>query len=624
MVKRLSVVVCLFVACVFALAQEAEWTAKIVPPDTRPGESAQVVITAKIKPEWHVYSINTTEGPLPTSFDISGVAWLEVNGETVEPPPVVKDDPNFGAKIGQFEGAVSFAVPVKIKVGVTGEQKGVLTAKWMACSSTTCTPPRTTEIEIAFSPQAGSARGDRMAAVTSIPEQPEVGAPQPGEGTVSGDANSSEIEQALSKGLLPFLLISFIAGLGALLTPCVFPMVPITVSYFSKRAENNQGGVVGAGVYSLGIMATFTVLGVVVAAIFGGSKIADFATHPITNITLAVLFIVLALNLFGVYEIRLPSWLVRQAHEGTKASGFFGPFAMGMTFTLTSFTCTVGFVGALLAKAATGGAAEAVLGMLAFSVAFASPFFLLALFPQYLSKVPKAGGWMTSVKVFMGFIEIAAAVKFLSNADLAWQTGIMPRAVFLAVWAVIFIISALYLFGWLHLASEHGASKPGLGRLATGALTLLIGGYCLAGVGGKSLGEIEAFLPPGDQDIPWMTNYDDALARAKSENKPIFINFTGAQCTNCRWMEQNMFTRNEVHDGILEYIPVELYTDRQSDEDRKNQELQKKLTGLDTLPVYVIVSPEGKPLRRFEGSTRNAEKFITFLRAEPQVRVASR
>ncbi|MGI8923671.1 MAG: protein-disulfide reductase DsbD family protein [Fimbriimonadales bacterium] len=615
----------------FAQAQhEAKWSAKVVPTDARAGESAQLVLTARIRKDWHIYSIVPAEGigPLPTSFEFVA-RGLEAEGSPIEPPPSVRVDPNFGdIKVGMFEGEVAFAIPVK----VTGSVTGKITARWMACSESTCSPPRTTEIPVDFRPSPGSPRADHTAKIATPPEQP-AGAvaatkgdePPTAPGQVSGEANSGDIEEALKKGLLPFLLISFIAGLGALLTPCVFPMVPITVSYFSKRAEDKKSSIAGAAAYSLGIISTFTILGVLVAVVFGGSAIASFATHPMTNIVLALLFVVLALNLFGVYEIRLPSWLVNKANQGTRKGGFFGPFAMGLTFTLTSFTCTVGFVGALLAKAAAGGSIlMPILGMLSFSVAFASPFFMLALFPQYISNLPKAGSWMTSVKVTMGFIELAAAVKFLSNADLVWQLGWLTKPVFLATWAIIFVMGGLYLLGWITLPTEPSQGKKGIPRLAIGALFAFIGVYCLAAIEGAPTGELSSFLPPhpypgrealASAPIKWEEKYEAALARAKAENKPLLINFTGVTCTNCRWMEQNMFPRPEIAKAVNDqFVPVELWTDRPGDE--PNQKLQIRLTGLDTLPIYVVVSPEGKAVRRFEGSTRNAETFLEFLTRE--------
>jgi thiol:disulfide interchange protein DsbD len=626
--RYLALTVAVFAAATcLAQKREVEWTGKLVPEDARAGESAQLVLTGTIREGWHTYSIVPVEGigPLPTSFELDSSS-MKTQGEPVEPAPIKKFDPNFKKEVAMFAGTVSFGLPVQIAADAKGKITATVTASWMACSDSTCSPPRHSEIPIEFTVASGPARDDHKAAITAPPEQP------PGAGstaikgdeppTVAGEANSGEIDAAIKKGLLPFLLISFLAGLGALLTPCVFPMVPITVSYFSKRAESKGSALAGAASYSLGIMSTFTVLGVLVALVFGGGAIASFATNPYTNVVLAALFVILAINLFGVYEIRLPGWLVNKASKGSERGGLLGPFAMGLTFTMTSFTCTVGFVGALLAKAAAGGGLiTPILGMLAFSLAFASPFFLLALFPKYLASLPKAGSWMTAVKVTMGFVELAAAVKFLSNADLVWQLGWLTRPVFLAIWSIIFVIGGLYLLGWIKLPTEHGEAKRGLTRLISGVLFLGVGGFCLAAIKGVPTGELSAFLPPnpypGQHDlasgpIRWENDYKAALSRAKAENRPMLINFTGVTCTNCRWMEQNMFPRPEISDAVnKQFVAVELWTDRPGDE--LNRKLQVDLTGLDTLPIYVVVSPDGKAIRRFEGSTRNPASFLSFL-----------
>lgn len=411
-------------------------------------------------------------------------------------------------------------------------------------------------------------------------------------------------------------------GLLALLTPCVFPMVPITVSFFAKKGEGGKSNVGGALAYCLGIMGTFTGLGLLMTAIFGATGIQQLANNPYVNLGLAILFIVLALNLFGVFEIRMPTSLTSKAASGSKAAGFVGPILMGFTFTLTTFTCTVPLVGTLLVTATTGSWLYPAIGMLAFSLAFALPFFMLALFPQWLSKMPKSGAWMASVKVFLGFIEILAAVKFLSNVDLFYDWGFLTREVFLAVWAAIMAIAALWLFGWLKLPNES-PYKVGWFRRFIGVASAACAIWFFGGVSGNSLGELNGFLPPDPYPgrkstkefaVPWLHNYEEALATAKAQGKPVFINFTGANCTNCRWMEANMFPDPDVHKVLAEqFVNVELWTDRLNPEDKANQKIQLELTNQVTLPVYAVVSPEGKILKLFPGSTRDKGQFLVFL-----------
>jgi len=410
-------------------------------------------------------------------------------------------------------------------------------------------------------------------------------------------------------------------------------MIPITVSYFIKKKDQNQSGIGGPLAYCSGIIATFTGVGVLTAALFGAATIQRFANHPVTNVVLALLFIVMAANLFGVFELVLPSSLVNKASSGSGKGGFIGPFLMGLTFALTSFTCTVAFVGTLLVVAAQGSYFYPVVGMLGFSTAFALPFFLLALFPGYLAKLPKSGSWMVSVKAFMGFLELAAALKFLSNADLAVSKGWLTRPVFLSIWAAIFLIAGFYLLGWLRLPHDAEGVKPGWPRRALGVATALAGIYFVIGINGASLGQIDPYIPPdpypGKESASGSTagflhKLKWAQAVAQAENKPIFINFTGANCTNCRQMERDVLPRPDVSQELANFIPVELYTDRQSAEDNENQKYQQELTGAVTLPLYAVVTPDGQLLKKFDqGYTRNAAEFVAFLKdahnSSPQV-----
>jgi thiol:disulfide interchange protein DsbD len=282
----------------------------------------------------------------------------------------------------------------------------------------------------------------------------------------------------------------------------------------------------------------------------------------------------------------------------------------------------VPLVGTLLVTATTGNWLYPAIGMLAFSLAFALPFFLLALFPQYLAKMPKSGAWMASVKVFLGFIELLAAVKFLSNVDLFYDWGFLTREVFLAIWAGIMAVTALWLFGWLKLPHES-AYKVGWPRRFIAIASVACAIWFFGGVSGKSLGELNGFLPPDPYPgrkstkefaVPWLHNYEEALAVAKAQNKPVFINFTGANCTNCRWMEANMFPDPDVHKLLTEqFVNVELWTDRLNPEDKANQKIQLELTNQVTLPVYAVVSPDGVVIKLVPGSTRVEEEFVRFL-----------
>lgn len=617
----------------FAQTPKVSWRGELVPADTRVGETAQLVLTATIEKNWHVYSMEKhTDGPVATAFEVVPNPALEVVGDPIQPEYRKAFDPGFEIEVGYHEGEVSFGIPVKVLSSGTATVEVLAVSQ--ACDASTCDPPTRQSVSIAFNVASGEARPDRFQPVTTVPQQPAgwvkpVSEPKDAPADDKpADAFSDQLGAARSQGLAAYLWLSFGFGLLALLTPCVFPMIPITVSYFSKRAETSpKAGISGALAYCAGIIGTFTALGLIVTLLFGASGIQRLATNPYINLALAVLFVVLAANLFGVFEIQMPSWLVNKAGAGSRGNGLLAPVLMGLTFTLTSFTCTVPFVGTLLVGAAQGDVLYPALGMLAFSTAFAIPFFLLAVFPQYLAKLPKSGSWMTSVKVTMGFLELAAALKFLSNADLVWKLGLLTQPVFLAIWAGIAAVASMYLLGWFYLPHET-PGKPGILRRGIGVLMAVAAYFCLAGIQGRSLGELSAFLPPdpypGQKSsavgaIPWVHTYDEALAAAKSQGKPLFVNFTGVTCTNCRWMEKNMFPRPAVSGEIGSYIPVELYTDRGTPEDLANRELQQKLTGVITLPVYVLVSPEGKALKVFQGSTRDESEFVAFLKSRTEV-----
>ncbi len=633
----------LLTAQVMAAPGDVTWTGKLLPADARAGEGAQVVLTAQIEGDYHLYSLTKrATGPTVTTLEFLPNAAFEASGAGIQPPPHTELDPGFHIDVESYTGGVAFALPVVLKAGASGTQNASVKVRYQVCRQGTCLLPKTMEIPVLFAAAPGAPRSDRLAAITAIPPQPafattlstatpsdsstKPGAPLASATAKPSDETIESIQAAKKHGLLSFVLLSLGAGFLALLTPCVFPMVPITVSFFAKRREqSNRHGVRDALAYCLGIVGTFTGLGLIMTLVFGATGIQKLAASPYLNLALGVLFLVLAANLLGAFEIMIPAGMANVAQGGIMKGGVLGPLLMGLTFTLTSFTCTVAFVGTLLVTAAQGSFFYPVVGMLAFSTAFASPFFLLALFPQYLAKLPRAGAWMVSVKAFMGFLEIAAALKFLSNADLVWRWGLLTRPVFLALWAMIGVIAGLYLLGGLRLPHDATA-KFGWPRRTLGILTIFAGLYCLAVIEGAPFGTFSAFVPPADYPgrsvavngsssagKQIFSDYTQALAAAKAQNRPLFIDFTGITCSNCRLMEETIFPQRAVAKELDRYVRVELYTDNGTRDNERNKDLEQKLTGVVTLPVYVIVSPDGLPLRVFQGSTFDVAKFAAFL-----------
>jgi thiol:disulfide interchange protein len=579
-----------------------------------------------------------------------------------------------------FENEVTFTAPIKVAADAkAGAQKLIAKFSYQVCDDQTCLRPttKTFEIETTIAAASGKAAPTPIkapakqttsdislltkqapappepprvvtpgtsdpapAATTETPSptptatpeavttmgvgavaQPPGGVPQVSAQTSPQASTDEDMAKDLKgRGLFGFVWFAVIQGLLALLTPCVFPMIPITVSFFTKRDQKSGGAAVGqAGFFSLGIIFTYTAIGLALAALAGPTGLTKLASSPWMNLLLTALFVVFALNLFGMFEIRVPTGLVSkldaQAQAGRMGT-MFATILMGVTFTLTSFTCTTAFVGTVLIYATQGEWFWAVVGMLAFATAFALPFFLFALFPRWLSSLPKSGGWLNSMKVVMGFLEIAAAFKFLSNVDLVWGWDTISRNLVLSAWIAIALVAAIYLLGKIQLPHDSPVERLGVPRMLFATSFLGVAFYLLTGLFGAPLGEIEAWLPPGKTE--WIESYDAALQKARAENKPVFLNFTGVTCTNCRWMEKNMFPEPEVKKELGRFVVAELFTDREKPDevraaDEKNAELQVKQFRSVALPLYAIISPDEKTLAIFPSLTRDKQEFIGFL-----------
>jgi thiol:disulfide interchange protein DsbD len=411
-------------------------------------------------------------------------------------------------------------------------------------------------------------------------------------------------------------------GALSLLTPCVFPMVPITVSYFTKHAAPTRARALrSAAIYGLGIVLTFTVFGSVLALVAGAAGLNRFAANPWLNLAITALFLMFALNLFGLYELRLPVAVMSRLDGASRRRGtsVAGTLLMAVTFTITSLTCTAAFIGTLLVVAAQGEWQRPIAGLLAYSATFALPFVALAMAPQLVSQLPRSGPWLARVKVVMGFLEIAAAMKFLSNADLVWSWGLMTRGVVLIAWTATALALAAYLL----------ARRPGPARVLAGIGTAAFAVWLATGVTGRRLGELEAFLPPATVsldrtghetgELTWLTNdLDAAIATARRSNARVIIDFTGYTCTNCRWMEANMFTRPEIRDALQGFVRARLYTDGQGPLYERQQRFQQERFATVALPLYAIIDGDERAIATFAGLTRDPGEFLRFLRSAPQ------
>jgi thiol:disulfide interchange protein len=604
----------------------AHFQVSIEPDVVHPGETATLWIDVELESDWHIYSTTTPPGgPYPTEISLTSGPLSQVGG-LIQPDPVVEHDPNFDLMVEYYGKSVRFGIrgyaPPDAAPG-SAQVAGEIT--YMLCNESSCLPPATEAFSIRTSIEEGPIRDTfvftEVAAIPADTDSDEI---------LSGTGSILEVDAALSEGIGAFLYLSLTMGFLALLTPCVFPMVPITVSFFTKQSEGDphhtrSKSIRKSVVYCGGIITTFTGLGMLLAGTLGASGAAQFAANPWVNLVITAIFVIFALSLFGLFEIQIPTSILNQLNS-TQGGGYAGILLMGFTFSLTSFTCTAPFVGTLLVLTTQGTWLWPILGMLAFSVAFALPFFFLSLFPQSLSALPKSGGWLNSVKVVMGFLELAAAMKFLSNVDLVWNWGLLNREVFIASWIAIFLLCGIYLLGKIRLPNDTPLETVGPGRLLATVGFFTFSFFLLTGLFGSPLGELDAFFPPygnhgtigqlkaaNHESLEWTDDYEAALTLARETDQNVFVDFTGYACTNCRWMEANVFPEAKVHALLENYVLVQLYTDGQGEKYDRNRELQKSKFGTVALPFYAIVTPSGDELARFPGMTRDRERFQKFL-----------
>ena len=612
-------------------AQEHPITWSLVKPPVRTvqGTVVKARLRALIPPGWHLYSITQGPGgPVPTSITTPPGAAFALAGKIAAPDPDVAPDKNFDILSETYADSVTFAVPVMARTA--GTTTLAMSVAYQTCTDRYCLPPTSDVISTPITVTASGA--------TAVIPEPVITAtvaakPPPVASNIATPAAAPRrpLDGTTTPSLPLFLWLAAVMGALSLLTPCVFPMIPITVSYFTRTNETTRSSPArNALIYAGGIMATFTLLGMAIAILVGAGGINRFAANPWINLLVTALFLAFALNLFGVWQVTLPSALLTRLNavsEGSRSGETVGILAMGLTFTLTSFTCTAPFVGTLLVMAAQGSWQWPLLGLLVFSAVFALPFFLLALMPSAIAKLPRSGSWLETVKVMMGFLEIAMAMKFLANADMVLQWGIFTRDVVLIVWMLDAVAASSYLAG----AFVRSVPRPKIAllqHLFAGAC-LLIAFVLGRGLGGHRLGELESFLPPpegavtsGTADVrgelPWMVNdYPGGLARAKAEHKLVLVDFTGYTCTNCRWMEANMFPRPEISREMAKFVRVRLYTDGQGELYRNQQQMELEKFGTVALPYYALFDSLGTPQAEFLGMTRSSEEFLQFLRGAP-------
>jgi thiol:disulfide interchange protein len=613
------------------------------------GDTFAVTLDVSIDEGWHIYAHDSVGTGIV--LDVTGADADGLVFERAEYPTGAKDvhvpelDETYRALYGSFAVRAVFRVD---RARAPGPATAKVTMESQACTESSCLNADSKVFEVPLQTaeaRAGSEGGegggaDDAGAVSDAGTGGESGrgADDAGGGATTLDG---QVQQALAQGhVATFLGLAALLGLVSLLTPCVFPMIPITVSFFSKRAagEGRERGVKNALAYGLGIIATYTGFGIGMALLVGPTSLQTFATHPWTNLAIGALFVFFGLSLMGFYDLRPPAFLARRAEAGVAQgrSGYLPVFVMGFVFTVTAFTCTAPIVGSLLPLLFTGGSpALIVAGMLAYATAFALPFVLLAMFPNLVGRLPGAGGWMITVKAVLGFLELIAALKFFSNADLTWGLELLSRPVMLMLTLLLAAALALYLVGTYALPHD----VPGRRRFvslrtlfAIAAILLCL--YLARGLAGRVLHSwVEAYLPPrgwgeggavaGETDpVPWIEDYQLARTEAQRTGKSLFIDFTGITCINCRLIENTVFRKPEFAELMEQHVPVKLHTDRKGAHesgDAANQALQVEL-GSVTLPYYVKMAPDGTVLGTWSwggGTKPTVADFATFLEGRP-------
>jgi thiol:disulfide interchange protein DsbD len=591
-----------------ALAQgpnNVKWSLKLDPASAAPGSKVLARLEGQIDPGWHVYSMSSA-GAIPTTIKIAPNAALGKE-RIFQSPPKKAFDPNFNLDTETYEGSAVFLLELRLKPdAAAGASEISAEVRFQTCNDKVCIPPRRRTVNAMLTVDP-AAHGAAPLIPTGYAEV--TGPPKPGTDT---------------QGLGAFLLVAFGVGLAAIFTPCVFPMIPITMSFFLNRQGTRRESVFHAALFCLGIVVLFSGLGLATTAILGPFGVVQLGSSPWVNGFIALIFLVFGLSLLGAFEITIPSSVLTKLDRGSQKGGIAGTLLMGLTFALSSFACVGPFMGTLLAASVGSGGARPLLGMLTFATGLALPFFLLALFPSYLKRLPKSGGWLARVKVVMGFIVLAAMLYSLARVDQVLQWNVITRERFLAAWIVLFAMAGLYLLGFVRLEGISKDEPMGLGRLLTGMLFLIFAITLVPGMSGAKLGELDAYVPvaaegtgtgaAGGSGLVFMKDqYREALDQARREGKLVFVTFTGYACTNCHWMKANMFTRPEIGGALKNFVLVDLYTDGTDAASEQNQQLEQSKYQTIAIPYYAIVDPDGNAIATYPGATRDAGAYLAFL-----------
>lgn len=678
--KRLTYICLLALMALVVQAQiltPVKWKIKL--DDKNGAVEKEILFTATADKGWHLYDMNLPEGgPISTSFTFETLKGAELVGQpTSSVTPTTVFDEQFQMNLRWYAGSVTFTQKLKVTDAAKFKAEGAV--EFMACNDETCLPPD--QIDFAFdkkdvhlsgtpvtdTPAEEATEGNTPAAeeesattaeeTTSAPAtQPEVSTPQvtPGQLTEAPDLWKPVVAElkafgdtTLSSTDTSWLFIffaGFAGGLIALLTPCVWPMIPMTVSFFLKRTKDRKKAIRDAVTYGLSIIVIYLVMGLLITGIFGASALNDLSTNAIFNIIFFLLLVLFAVSFLGAFELVLPaSWTSKLDSKADSTTGVLSIFFMSFTLVLVSFSCTGPIIGTLLVQAASMGTAVGpAIGMFGFALALSIPFSLFAIFPNMLQSMPKSGGWLNSVKVVLGFLELALALKFLSVADLAYGWRLLDREVFIVLWIVIFALLGCYLLGKIKFSHDSELKYVSVPRLFMAIISFAFAIYMIPGLWGAPLKAISAFAPPlYTQDFNLYKNevhaafddYEAGMAYAKKVNKPVMIDFSGFGCVNCRKMEASVWTDPTVKQTLEnDYVLITLIVDDKTkladpieiQENGKTRKLktigdkwsylQRSKFGANAQPFYILLDHEGQPLGPSYAFNEDVAQYMQFLR----------
>jgi thiol:disulfide interchange protein len=619
-----------------------------------------LLFKVKIDKDWHIYSQFTPQdgplglAPLPMGFEFEKNKSYSLIGKVEEPKPHESFDSTFEVKVLTFDGDVTFKQKIKLNAEsatIKGTISGQVCKEVCQMFDTSfvfklgkpakeegksSSEIKDTTTESSLIVPDTSASATSTAPASSLPDK----------NLESGCGNNDGKKAAVDNSLIGIFIAGMLGGFLALLTPCVFPMIPLTVSFFTKRSGSRKKGLVNALIYAASIIIIYVTLGLLVTIIFGSDALNDLASNGFFNMLFFVIFLIFAISFFGAFEITLPSSIINKADHASDRGGLIGIFFMAFTLSLVSFSCTGPIIGTLLVEAAHG---DSVLGpaagMCGFAVALALPFALFAMFPGWLQSLPKSGGWLNTVKVSLGFIELALAFKFLSNVDLAYHWGFLKREIFIVIWIILSAMWGFYLLGKLKFSHDSDISHISIGRLLFAILAFSFSLYLTPGIWGAPLKLISGFPPPEfykewkttDQgecphDLTCFHDYEEGMRYARAQNKPVMIDFTGWSCVNCRKMEDNVWSDSKVLSLLSrDYVLISLYVDDKTDLPEHEQgvseltgkkikttgnkwsDLQARVYGTNSQPYYVLLDNKGKILAEPVGYTPDVKDYVAFL-----------